>query len=73
MRVPGGKGVAIGLAALGFAVTAISIVLACIPPDDEPNKALAVGKVVGASVTLVVVGAVVYVIGARKYHSPIAS
>src|SRR4029453_13133183 len=31
IRVPGGTPVAVALAALGFAVTAISIVLACIP------------------------------------------
>ena len=53
MRVPGGKPVAIALASIGFFVTAISIVLACIPPDDEPNKTLAVMKVVGSSLVLV--------------------
>jgi amino acid transporter len=66
MRVPGGKPVAIALAAVGFAVTALSIVLAAIPPDDEPNKMLAVGKVVGASLLLVGVGAVVYLLGRRR-------
>jgi len=66
MRVPGGKHVAIALAALGFFVTAVSIVLACIPADDEPNKMLAVVKVVGASVALVAIGAVVYVAGKRR-------
>jgi amino acid transporter len=66
MRVPGGKPVAIFLAALGFAVTAISIVLACIPPDEEPNKMLAVVKVVGASVALVAIGAGVYFAGKRR-------
>jgi glutamate:GABA antiporter len=66
MRVPGGKRVAIALAALGFFVTAVSIVLACIPADDEPNKLLAVAKVVGASVALVAIGAVVYFAGKRR-------
>ena len=66
MRVPGGKPVAIALAIVGFAVTALSIVLACIPPDDEPNKTLAVVKVVGASLLLVAVGAVVYWSGRRR-------
>jgi amino acid transporter len=63
MRVPGGKPVAIALAAIGFAVTSLSIVLACIPPDEEPNKMLAVVKVVGASLVLVAVGAIVYMLG----------
>ena len=66
VRVPGGKNVAIALAALGFFVTAVSIVLACIPADEEPNKMLAVVKVVGASVALVAIGAVVYVAGKRR-------
>jgi glutamate:GABA antiporter len=69
MRVPGGKPVAIALAAVGFAVTALSIVLACIPPDEEPNKPLAVIKVVGASLALVAVGAVVYLLGRRRSRS----
>lgn len=66
MLVPGGKPVAITLAAIGFVVTAVSIVLACIPPDDEPNKTLAVVKIVGASVALVAIGAAVYAVGKRK-------
>ena len=69
MRVPGGKPVAIALATIGFAVTLLSIVLACIPPDDEPNKVLAVVKVVGASAALVLVGAVVYMLGRRRAAS----
>jgi amino acid transporter len=66
MRVPGGRPAAIALAATGFVVTAISIVLACIPPDEEPNKTLAVVKVVGSSAILVGVGAVVYWLGRRR-------
>ena len=58
--VPGGRRAAIALASLGFVVTAISIVLACIPADEEPNKLLAVVKVVGSSVAMVAVGAAVY-------------
>ena len=66
MRVPGGRPVAIALAAIGFVVTAMSIVLACVPPDEEPNKMLAVVKVVGLSVVLVGVGAVVYCSAAAR-------
>jgi amino acid transporter len=66
VRVPGGRPVAIAVAATGFAVTAISIVLACIPPDEEPQKTLAVVKVVGASVALVAAGAAVYALGKRR-------
>ena len=69
MRVPGGKPVAILLASTGFIVTTVSIVLACIPPDDEPNKMLAVVKVVGSSAVLVAMGAVVYMLGRRRAMS----
>ena len=66
MRVPGGPPVAIALAALGFLTTSISIVLACIPANEEPHKMLAVIKVVGASLLLVAIGAAVYVSGRRR-------
>ena len=69
MRVPGGRPAAILLAVTGFIVTAVSIVLACIPPDDEPNKMLAVVKVVGSSAVLVAIGAVVYWLGRRRARS----
>jgi amino acid transporter len=66
IRVPGGRPVAIAVASLGFIVTAVSIVLACIPADEEPNKILAVVKVVGASVALIGIGVVVYAVGRRR-------
>ena len=66
IRVPGGARMAIALAALGFVTTAVSIVLACIPPDEEPNKTLAVVKVVGLSLLLVLAGVAVYVNGRRR-------
>jgi hypothetical protein len=66
MRVPGGPSVAIALAALGFVTTAVSIVLACIPADEEPNKTLAVVKVVGSSLALVAAGVAVYMAGRKR-------
>ena len=66
IRVPGGKPVAILLASVGFFVTAVSIVLACVPPDEAPNKMLAVVKVVGSSAVLVGIGVVVYLMGRRR-------
>jgi amino acid transporter len=66
IRVPGGERVAKAVAALGFFVTAVSIVLACVPPDDEPNKLLAVVKVVGSSAVLVGIGLVVYGLGRKR-------
>jgi amino acid transporter len=66
LRVPGGAPVARVLAGLGFTVTLAAIVLACVPADDDPNKALAVIKIVGGSAALVAVGAVVYFLGKRR-------
>jgi amino acid transporter len=60
IRVPGGRPVAIGLAALGFTTTLISIALALIPAEDEPHKVLAVTKVAGLTILLVAAGALVY-------------
>lgn len=66
IRVPGGRPVAVALAALGFATTAISIVLACVPAADEPNKPLAVVKIVGLSGLMIAVGAAVFFAGRRR-------
>ncbi len=66
IRVPGGRPVATLLAAVGFVVTSVSIVLSCVPADDEPDKRLFVVKVVGASLALVAIGAAVYVAGRRR-------
>jgi len=59
-RVPGGKPVAIALGLIGMASTLASIVLSAIPPDDDPNKPLAVLKVVGGCVVLIGAGVVVF-------------
>ncbi len=66
IRVPGGRPVAIFLASVGFIVTAASIVLSCVPAAEEPDKLLFVVKVVGASLALVAMGAIVYVMGRRR-------
>lgn len=60
MRVPGGRPVAIVLGAVGLVTTGVSIVLACVPSDDEPNPRLAVVKIVGLSLVMIVAGALVY-------------
>jgi glutamate:GABA antiporter len=66
IRVPGGGPVAVALATLGFAVTLVSIVLALIPAEDEPNKVLAVTKVAGLTLVLVATGALVYFVNVRR-------
>ena len=66
MRIPGGKPVAIFLAILGLLTTIISSVLACIPPAEEQHKVFAVVKLLGSSLLMVGIGAVVYWIGKSK-------
>ena len=63
-HVPGGKPVAIALAAIGLASTALTIVLSAFPADDEPDKLLAVIKVVGGTIVLVGAGLAVF-LGSR--------
>ena len=57
---------AVILGALGFVTTSIAIVLACVPAADEPNKPLAVVKIVGLSVVLLAIGAGVYAAGRSR-------
>ncbi len=47
-------------------MTAVAIGLAMIPAEDEPNKVLAVSKVVGLTALLLLGGALVYVTGRRR-------
>jgi glutamate:GABA antiporter len=63
---PGGAPVAKMLGALGFVVSVATIVLACVPSADDPNKTLAVIKIVGGSVALLAAGALVYYLGKRR-------
>jgi len=66
IRVPGGTPVAIALASIGFATTTVSIGLAMLPADDEPNKPLAVIKIVGLTAAMIALGVGLYVLGSRK-------
>jgi amino acid transporter len=69
IRVPGGKTVAKVVAALGFITTALTIALSLIPQPDEPNKPLALLKIVGGTAALVLIGAWIYMAGKRKTAS----
>ena len=65
-RVPGGRPVAIALASVGFASTAITILLSVIPGADETNKPLAVAKVLGGTIVLVGAGVAVFLASRRR-------
>jgi amino acid transporter len=66
IRVPGGKRVARLVAIVGFATTTFTIALSLIPQPDEPNKLLAVIKIVGLSGLLVLIGAWIYWAGKKR-------
>lgn len=66
LLIPGGPMVARFVGILGFLTTATSIVLACVPSADEPHVLVAVFKVIGSSLALFAVGAVIYAIGRPK-------
>ena len=67
---PGGwrvkRRILVPLAVVGFVTTAASIVLAALPPPGEPDKALAVAKVVGGTLVILGAGVVAYVLGRRR-------
>jgi amino acid transporter len=66
IRVPGGKPVAYALSVVGFATTLSAIVLSVLPPPDEPNKPLAVFKIVGACGALLLIGMWLYWAGRKR-------
>jgi glutamate:GABA antiporter len=66
IRVPGGKVMAKLVAMLGLITTAVTIALSLIPQPDEPNKPLALFKVVGGCGALLLVGAWLYIAGKRR-------
>jgi amino acid transporter len=63
IRVPGGTTMAKIVATVGFCTTALTIALSLIPQPVEPNKPLALLKVVGGCGALVLIGVGIYVVG----------
>ena len=60
IRVPGGKPVARLVAIVGFITTSLTIAISLLPPPDEPNKPLAIIKVVGLCGLLVLIGVAIF-------------
>jgi amino acid transporter len=65
IRFPGGRVTAVALAAIGLVSTALTIVLSIIPSQEEPHKALAVGKVLISTLALIGVGVLVFILAKR--------
>jgi glutamate:GABA antiporter len=66
IRVPGGPMVAKLVALLGLVTTGVTIVLSVIPQPDEPNKPLALLKIVGGTGVLLLLGVWIYMAGKRR-------
>ena len=64
--VPGGKPVAIVLAIIAFLTTIAVIVASVFPDPGEPNRVLAVAKVIFFSVVLIGGGVLLYELGRRR-------
>ena len=70
IHVPGGKPFAVALATLGALTTTAVIVASIIPDPTEPNKALAVGKILALSAVLLGGGVGLYAVGRRRTSIP---
>ncbi len=58
--------VAIGLALMGLATTVVSIFLSMVPTDQNENKLLAIIKVVGSTIVMLLIGVALYVAGESR-------
>jgi glutamate:GABA antiporter len=65
-HIPGGRLTVVVTALIGLATTAGAMMLAFIPSPEEPHPALAVLKVSGTTVILLLVGAGIYLAGSAR-------
>jgi len=66
ITVPGGKPVAIALATIALVTTCAVIIASVVPDPSEPNKVLAVAKVIFFRVLLIGGGVLLYAVGRRR-------
>ncbi len=66
VRIPGGRPSVIVCGVVGLATTLFAMVLSAVPSPDDPNKLLAVVKIVGLTLVLILVGAALYAAGKRR-------
>ncbi len=64
-RLPGGRVTSVLFASIGLATTLGALVLAAFPAADEPDKLLAVIKILGLTAVLLGSGSLVYALGRR--------
>ena len=66
VRIIGGRITVVIAATLGLATTFGSVVLTLIPPTNEPNKPLAVAKILGLTAVMLGSGVLFYIAAARR-------
>jgi amino acid transporter len=66
IRVPGGKLLRVTISLVGLLATSFTILISVVPQPEDPNKALAILKIVGLTAVLLGVGAWIYWTGKRK-------
>ncbi len=66
LRLPGGAAVVQVFALVGLVTTLGAIVLSLIPPESEPDKPLAVAKVLGTTLLVMGGGVLVYALGRAR-------
>jgi amino acid transporter len=66
IRVPGGKPMAVFISVIGLLTTTATILLSVVPPAGEPNKPLAVLKIVGGTAALMALGGWIYWAGKNR-------
>ena len=66
IRVPGGKPVARVLAIVGFTTSLLTVILSFFPAPGENNPTLAIMKVVGGTLGLMAIGALLYWWGKKR-------
>lgn len=73
VRIWGGRGTIILASVVGFLTTTGSIVLTFIPPASEPNKPLAIAKILGLTAVMVGTGVLFYAAGVRRRRRILAA
>lgn len=66
LPLPGGRSMAIALAAIGFASTALTIVLSTVPSPDEAHPIRAVAKILISTLAVILTGLGVFALGHRR-------
>ena len=66
IRIPGGRFSIATASMIGFLTTLGAVVLTLVPPSNEPNKPLAVAKIVGLTAVMLGSGIVFYAVAARR-------